>query len=362
MSLSPEDVVDALQGVIDPELGRSVVDLGMVRDLRVDGGAVSLTIMLTAAASSLRAGFEEQVVGALSVVSGVARISLSFDAMSDAERSELAVRLRPAAGGEPGVSVDSSTRVLLVASGKGGVGKSSVAANLAAAFALRGRRTGILDADVYGFSIPRMLGIQEQPVVLGDLAIPPMSDGVKVMSVGFFLGEGSLVIWRGPMLHRALQQFLSDVYWGDLDVLVVDMPPGTGDVALTLGQFLPRSEVLVVTTPQQVAQEVALRAVEMARKGNMTPIGVVENMSYLEREDGSREELFGSGGGDRLAEAAGLPLLARIPFDPQLGACADAGSPIVREEPGRPGSRALFALADALFETPIAEPQAAAIP
>lgn len=269
------------------------------------------------------------------------------------ERPEPAATL-PGAAHEraPGVSLAAQTRVIVVASGKGGVGKSSLAANLAASFTTLGRRTGVLDADLYGFSIPRMLGVNEHPIVVGDLAVPPVRNGLKVMSVGFFLGEDDLVLWRGPMLHRALQQFLSDVDWGDLDLLVVDMPPGTGDVALTLGQLLPGSDVLVVTTPQRVAQEVAVRAAEMAAKGNMTPIGVVENMSYLEREDGVREELFGSGGGERLAEQAAIPLLARIPFDPRLAACADAGEPVVWAEPELPVSRAIVTLAEALLARP----------
>src|SRR5207253_2224191 len=237
------------------------------------------------------------------------------------------------------ISVDRKTRVLAIASGKGGVGKSSLTVNLAAAFAAQGRRTGVLDADIYGHSIPHMLGIRQKPVVVDKMIVPPVKGDLKLMSIGFFLDENSPVMWRGPMLHRALEQFLSDVHWGELDVLLVDMPPGTGDVAISLGQLLPRAEVLVVTTPQPAAQEVASRSAVMARKTNMRLVGVVENMSG---------EVFGSGGGARLAEELGVPLLGTVPLDPLLRECGDAGEPLVVAAPESPTARAIVAIAESV--------------
>ena len=237
--------------------------------------------------------------------------------------------------------------MIAVASGKGGVGKSSLSANLAAAFSTLGLKTGILDADVYGYSIPHMLGIHQTPVAVDKMIVPPVRGDLKVMSIGFFLDENAPVMWRGPMLHRALEQFLSDVHWGELDVLVVDMPPGTGDVAISLGQLLPRAEALVVTTPHKAAQQVAVRAAQMARKTNMRLLGVVENMSFLV---GSGEELFGVGGGEALAAEIEAPLLARVPFDPKLGALADEGEPIVLIDPEAEVSQAIFGLAQAVID------------
>jgi ATP-binding protein involved in chromosome partitioning len=238
--------------------------------------------------------------------------------------------------------------VIAVASGKGGVGKSSLTANLAAAFAGLGHKTGVLDADVYGYSIPTMLGISQRPVAVDKMIVPPVKGDLKVMSIGFFLDENTPIMWRGPMLHRALEQFLSDVHWGDLDTLVVDMPPGTGDVAISLGQLLPRSEAVVVTTPHRAAQQVAVRAAQMARKTNMRLLGVVENMSYL---TGSGDELFGSGGGEALSREVESPLLARIPFDPRLGARSDEGEAIVETDPDTEVSQAIVALAEAIAST-----------
>ena len=246
----------------------------------------------------------------------------------------------PSAGA---TSVGASTRVLAIASGKGGVGKSTLSVNLAAAFDRLGQRTGVLDADVYGHSIPHMLGITQRPVVVDKMIVPPVRGDLKLMSIGFFLEENSPVMWRGPMLHRALEQFLSDVHWGELDTLVVDMPPGTGDVSISLGQLLPRAEVIVVTTPQAAAQQVALRAAQMAQKTGMRLIGAIENMSYLV---GSGQELFGSGGGDALAEAIGAPLFGKVPFDPRLRECADAGEPLVWAEPENETARTLVELAE----------------
>src|SRR5262245_22818524 len=328
----------------------------MVRDVVVDGGRVSVVIALTVPGCPLRASFQEQVEQALMPLDGVDEVDLGFDVMSPDEKAALTSRLRGGVSERtPGISVDSETRVLAVASGKGGVGKSSLAANLAAAFSRLGQRAGVLDADVYGYSIPHMLGVHQRPVAVdgGERAmiVPPVRDELKIMSIGFFLDENTPVMWRGPMLHRALEQFLSDVHWGELDTLVVDMPPGTGDVAISLGQLLPRAEAVVVTTPHRASQQVAVRAAQMARKTNMRLLGVVENMAYLEREDGSREELFGSGGGESLAAEVEAPLLGRIPFDPRLGALADEGEPIVLAEPDAAVSRAIVELAEAIAAT-----------
>jgi ATP-binding protein involved in chromosome partitioning len=349
MEVSKESVLAALEGVIDPELKRSVVELDMVRNVRVDGSRVAVTIALTVPGCPLRASFEEQVERALAPLEGIETVELAFDVLTPEEREALTVKLRGGvAERTPGVSVDASTRVIAVASGKGGVGKSSLTANLAAAFSRLGYATGVLDADVYGYSIPTMLGVHQRPVAVDKMIVPPVRGDLKVMSIGFFLDENSPVMWRGPMLHRALEQFLSDVHWGELDTLVVDMPPGTGDVAISLGQLLPRAEAVVVTTPHRAAQQVAVRAAQMARKTNMRLLGAVENMSY---RAGSGEELFGSGGGEALAAEVGTPLLGRIPFDPVLAAYADAGEPIVLAEPDAEVSQAIVALAEAITAT-----------
>jgi ATP-binding protein involved in chromosome partitioning len=349
MGASRDDVMKALGRVIDPELRRSVVELDMVRNLRVENGGVSVTIALTVPGCPLRHSFEEQVDRELLSLSGVERVDLSFDVMSPEEKAVLTAKLR---GGvterSKGVSVDASTRVLAVCSGKGGVGKSSLTVALAAALSTLDQRVGVLDADVYGYSIPGMLGINQRPVVVDDMIVPPVRGDLKVMSIGFFLDDNSPVMWRGPMLHKALEQFLSDVHWGELDWLLVDMPPGTGDVSISLGQLLPRAEVVVVTTPQRAAQEVAVRAAEMARKTNMRLIGVIENMSYLV---GSGQEIFGAGGGEVLAGAIGAPLLGRIPLDPALRAAADQGEPIVLAQPEAESSRAILEVAEAILAT-----------
>jgi ATP-binding protein involved in chromosome partitioning len=349
MAVSKESVLAALESVIDPELSRSVVELDMVRDVRIDGGDVAVTIALTVPGCPLRASFEEQVERALRPVEGIRSVELGFDVLTPEERVALTQKLR---GGveerTPGVSVDASTRVVAVASGKGGVGKSSLTANLAAAFSRLGHAAGVLDADVYGYSIPTMLGIHQRPIAVDRMIVPPVRGDLKVMSIGFFLDENSPVMWRGPMLHRALEQFLSDVHWGELDTLVVDMPPGTGDVAISLGQLLPRAEAVVVTTPHRAAQQVAVRAAQMARKTNMRLLGVVENMSF---RAGTGEELFGSGGGEALAAEVGAPILGRIPFDPRLAAYADEGEPIVLVEPEAEVSQAILSLAEAISAT-----------
>jgi len=337
----------ALAGVIDPELKRPVTELGMVRGVEIDGGSVAVTIALTVAGCPLRHSFEQQVQDALLPLDGVESVELAFDVMGPEEKSELVTRLR---GGveRRGISLDPATRVIAVASGKGGVGKSSLTANLAAAFDALGDRVGILDADVYGHSIPHMLGVHQRPVVVDKMIVPPVRGDLKLMSIGFFLDDNAPVMWRGPMLHRALEQFLSDVHWGEVDTLLVDMPPGTGDVAISLGQLLPRAEVLVVTTPQPAAQQVAVRAADMAQRTGMRLLGVVENMSYLV---GTGQELFGSGGGRKLADELGVPLLGSIPLDPALREAADAGEMLVEGDPDAEASRAIRELADRVRAT-----------
>jgi ATP-binding protein involved in chromosome partitioning len=340
VSSTREQVYEALSRVIDPELRKPVTELDMVRDIQIDEGHVEITIALTVAGCPLRASFEEQVREHVAPLPGVESVSLEFDVMSPDEKAALTAKLR---GGiserTKGIALDKDTRVLAIASGKGGVGKSSLAANLAAAFAELGHRTGILDADVYGHSIPHMLGIDQRPVVVDKMIVPPVKRDLKLMSIGFFLDENAPVMWRGPMLHRALEQFLSDVHWGELDTLLVDMPPGTGDVAISLGQLLPRAEAIVVTTPQPAAQEVAVRAGLMARKTDMRLLGVIENMTG---------EVFGTGGGERLAEELDVPLLGTIPLDPAVRECADAGEPLVWAEPGSATAQAIGSIADAI--------------
>jgi ATP-binding protein involved in chromosome partitioning len=349
MPVTESAVIEALRPVEDPELRRSIVDLGMVKGIAIDGGTVQVQIALTVPGCPLRASFEEQVQNALAPLEGVESIGLAFDVMTPEEKTALTDRLR---GGvserSPGISVGASTRVIAIASGKGGVGKSSLTANLAAAFAGLGHKTGVLDADVYGYSNPTMLGIDQRPIAVDKMIVPPVKGDLKVMSIGFFLDENTPIMWRGPMLHRALEQFLSDVHWGDLDTLVVDMPPGTGDVAISLGQLLPRAEAVVVTTPHRAAQQVAVRAAQMARKTNMRLLGVVENMSYLA---GSGDELFGSGGGEALSREVEAPLLGRIPFDPRLGARSVDGEAIVETDPDTEVSQAIVALAEAIAST-----------
>jgi ATP-binding protein involved in chromosome partitioning len=336
-------ILKALEQVIDPELKRPVTDLDMVRDVLVeDDGHVSVTIALTVVGCPLRHSFEEQVTRHVGAVEGVTAVRLGFDVMSPEEKSALVTRLR---GGreERTLSLSPSTRVLVVASGKGGVGKSTLTANLAYALSELGERVGVLDADVYGHSIPHMLGVNQKPIAVDEMIVPPVRGELKLMSIGFFLDENAPIMWRGPMLHKALEQFLSDVHWGELDILVVDMPPGTGDVPMSLGQLLPRAEALVVTTPQPAAQQVAVRAAQMAQKTGMRVIGAVENMCYLA---GTGQEIFGSGGGQRLAQEVGVPLLGRIPLDPVLRESADDGLSVLEVAPDSESAQAIMALAE----------------
>jgi ATP-binding protein involved in chromosome partitioning len=335
-----DQILAALATVIDPELQRPVTELDMVRDVEIDDGIVSLTIVLTVAGCPLRDSFERQVEQAFANVPGVRGFALRFGVMTPEERQALTTKLR---GGAPErdnvIRLPAACRVIAVASGKGGVGKSSLTANLAVAFAQLGRRVGVLDADIYGHSIPHILDIHQKPVAVDQMIVPPVKDGLKLMSIGFFIDDNEPVMWRGPMLHRALEQFLTDVHWGEIDVLVVDMPPGTGDVSISLAQLLPRAEVVVVTTPQKLAQDVASRAAAMARKTNMRLVGVVENMSG---------DVFGSGGGEELAGELGVPLLGRVPLDPVLREQGDLGVPIVAAAPDTDSAQAIVAIAEAI--------------
>lgn len=337
---SRDAILAALAKVIDPELQRPVTELDMVRDVHVEDGVVSLTIVLTVAGCPLRDSFQRQVESALADVPGVRGFSLSFGVMNAEERQALTAKLRGGSSQRDNtIRIPRECRVIAVASGKGGVGKSSLTANLAVAFSRLGRRTGVIDADIYGHSIPHILGIHQMPVAVDDLIVPPVKDGLKLMSIGFFQEENAPLMWRGPMLHRAFEQFLSDVHWGDLDVLVVDMPPGTGDVSISLAQLLPRAEVVVVTTPQKLAQDVASRAGKMARNTNLRIVGVVENMTG---------DVFGSGGGAALAAELGVPLLGEVPLDPLVREQGDVGEPLVAAHPDAETAQIILSIAEAI--------------
>ena len=364
-ALTPNQVIDALRPVHDPELNRSIVDLDMVRDVQVNGGVVSLTVTLTIAGCPLRNEIQQRVNNAVRPLAGVSDVQLNFGVMTDQERAALREKLHgspaatagstPAHGHSQGRAIPfaqpgSKTRPLLISSGKGGVGKSSVTTNLAVALAAAGHTVGVVDADIYGYSIPRMLGADRDPVVIDQMLVPPQSYGVRCISIGYFVPDGQAVVWRGPMLHKALEQFLTDVYWDEPEFLLIDMPPGTGDIALSLSQYLPRAEVYVVTTPQEAAQKVARLSAAMAKKVNMSVRGVIENMSWFTGDDGKRYELFGSGGGKSLADELGVPLLAQIPLVNQLREGGDDGKPIAAIAPQSEVGQVFAALAKQIVE------------
>jgi ATP-binding protein involved in chromosome partitioning len=347
----------ALGGVHDPEINRPITELGMVKDVTVTGeGIVTVAVWLTIAGCPMRDTITSRVAKAVHAVPGVRDVRVQLDVMSDAQRTALRRQLRGTAEepripfAEPG----SLTRVYCVASGKGGVGKSSVTVNLAVAMADRGLSIGVVDADIYGHSVPGMLGSTARPTQVEKMIMPPVAHGVKVISIGMFTKDNTPVVWRGPMLHRALQQFLADVFWGDLDVLLLDLPPGTGDIAISVAQLIPTAEILVVTTPQRAAAEVAQRAGAIALQTRQRLIGVVENMSWLEMPDGSRNHLFGSGGGQAVAAAltralgSEVPLLGQVPLDPRLRETGDAGTPLVLAEPTSPAALVLRNIAERL--------------
>ena len=367
MALSTDAVIDLLRPVEDPELHRSIVDLGMVRDVVIGRkGDVSLTVVLTVAGCPLRNEIQNRVSSALTTHPDVSSVKLEFGVMNDAERENVRRMLHGDAASTAGSTQahghaegrmipfsqpGSKTRPLLISSGKGGVGKSSVTTNLAVALAARGHSVGIVDADIYGYSIPRMLGADRDPIVIDQMLVPPESFGVRCISIGYFVPEGQAVIWRGPMLHKALEQFLTDVFWDDPDFLLIDMPPGTGDIALSLSQYLPRGEVYVVTTPQPAAQKVARLSAAMAAKVNLPVRGIIENMSWFTGDDGKRYEIFGSGGGEELANELDVPLLARIPLVPTLREGGDDGRPIAAVDPDREAGRAFHMLAAEIATT-----------
>jgi ATP-binding protein involved in chromosome partitioning len=357
----PQPITDAVRAALskvnDPEIRRPITELGMVESVDVaDDGAVAVGVLLTVAGCPMKEQLTRDVTAAVSVVDGVRSVQVRLGVMSDAQRGELRTKLRGDAPANeiPFAQPGSRTRVYAVASGKGGVGKSSVTVNLAAALAAKGLSVGVLDADIYGFSIPRMLGVTGKPTQVDQMIMPPVAHDVKVISIGMFTPGNTAVVWRGPMLHRALQQFLADVFWGDLDVLLMDLPPGTGDIAISVAQLVPSAELLVVTTPQIAAREVAERAGSIALQTHQQIVGVVENMSWLDLPDGSRMELFGSGGGqavaDSLAASTGtrVPLLGQIPLDQRIREGGDAGAPLVLSDPDSPAAVALRGVADAL--------------
>jgi ATP-binding protein involved in chromosome partitioning len=352
------EISAALATVNDPEIRRPITELGMVRSAVVGPtGVVRVELLLTVAGCPLKDKLRSDITAAVGVVPGVTGVEIEFDVMSTEQRRSLQTQLRGGATAEPVIPFaqpGSRTRVYAVASGKGGVGKSSVTVNLAAALAARGLAVGVIDADIYGHSVPRMLGAEGRPTQVEDMIMPPQAYGVKVISIGMFTAGNAAVVWRGPMLHRALQQFLADVYWGELDVLLLDLPPGTGDMAISLAQLLPNAEILVVTTPQIAAAEVAERAGAIALQTHQRLVGVVENMSWLELPDGSRMEIFGAGGGAAVAESltrlvgAEVPLLGQIPLDTRVREAGDAGTPVVLTDKTAPASAALSAVADRL--------------
>lgn len=355
--VSLDAVHEALATVNDPEIRRPITELDMVRSVDVsDDGRVAVTVLLTVAGCPMRSQIISSVDEAVSRVAGVTGVDVTLDVMNDDQRAALKTKLRGGVAEReiPFARPDSLTRVYAVASGKGGVGKSSVTVNLAAALAQQGLKVGVVDADIYGFSVPRMLGVTTPPTQVDDMIMPPVVSDVKVISVGMFVPDNQPVVWRGPMLHRALQQFLADVYWGDLDVLLLDLPPGTGDVAISVAQLIPGAEILVVTTPQQAAAEVAERAGTIATQTRQRVAGVIENMSWLEQPDGSRLELFGSGGGRRVAESlssvvgAEVPLLGQIPLDVRVREAGDVGEPVVLSAPESPAAVALSGIARGL--------------
>ncbi len=344
-AVTREEVLEALRAVVDPELRRSVVDLNMVRSVKVEGGVVYVELALTAAGCPLKERIAGDVRERVQGLPGVERVLVKLDVMTEEERANLAGKFQREARSRL-LEADSPTRVLAVASGKGGVGKSTVTVNLALALAGQGYAAGVLDADIQGFSVPRLLGVSGRPQVLDRALVPLEAYGLQVMSLGFFVEEHTPVIWRGPMLAGALDQFLRDVLWADLDYLLVDLPPGTGDVVLSLVQRLPRARMLLVTTPQAAAYHVAARAAYLARKTGQEILGVVENMARLLCPHcGEEIELFTGSGADRLAEELGVPVLARIPLEPAVRAGGDAGRPVVAAEPGGAAAEAFHRLA-----------------
>ncbi len=354
-----EQITEALKAVIDPELHKDIVELEMVRAIDVkDGGVVDVTVSLTTPGCPIKGHFQTAVAKSVSALEGVSRVNVGFDVLTDTEKSGLQRKLgRP--GGLPEGALAQVSNVICVGSGKGGVGKSSLTVNLAAALAAEGKKVGVLDADVWGYSVPRMLGLGgERPKVTGERKIVPLeAHGIKVMSIGFFIAEDEAVVWRGPMLHKALTQFLEDVAWGELDFLLIDLPPGTGDVSMTLAQLLPQAKFVIVTTPQDVAQKVARRSAEMADKVKLEIAAVIENMAGFVSPAGERFAIFGEGGGKRLADELDVPLLASVPLTMPLREHSDAGVPLIETDPDDPAAQAIRSAARGLVAmTPVELP------
>jgi len=352
--VTEEQVRQALRSVLDPEIGKPIEDIGMLNRIEVNGGTVRVHVLITIEGCPLKERIDADVRGALHSLEGVEDIDVLLSPMSPEQRAALVAQLRGGQAAAPAQQrtffAGTPTTVIAVASGKGGVGKSSVTVNLACAMAADGRRVGILDADVWGFSVPRMMGVFGKPVGVNDMIMPLESHGVKVISMGFSGPEEPPVIWRGPMLHKAIEQFLGDVYWGDLDILLCDLPPGTGDVSISLASFLPGAQMLVVTTPQEAARKVAERAGKMAERTNMRPIGVIENMSWFVCPHcGERTAIFGEGGGQEAAQTLGVPLLGQIPLVPDLREGGDQGVPIVIRDPDSPAGTALIEASRAIL-------------
>jgi ATP-binding protein involved in chromosome partitioning len=340
--MNRDEVLKALEVVIDPELRRSIVELEMVRSIEIsENGVIDVTVSLTTAGCPIKGHFQTSVAEAVAALDGVTHVNVYFDVLSDSEKTALQQKL--GRGSLPAGSLAQVSNVLCIGSGKGGVGKSTLTSNLAAALVADGKRVGILDADVWGYSIPRMygLGATRPPVSPQRKILPLESHGVKVMSIGFFVEEDAAVVWRGPMLHKALGQFLQDVEWGVLDYLLIDLPPGTGDVSMTLAQMLPQAQFVIVTTPQATAQKVARRSAEMANKVSLEICGVIENMSGFTTPSGERYAIFGEGGGKDLADELDVPLLGKVPLTMPLRAQADSGTPLVIEDPDDPASQAI---------------------
>ncbi|HSZ13728.1 MAG TPA: P-loop NTPase [Solirubrobacteraceae bacterium] len=345
-----DQIRKALEVVIDPELHRSIVELDMVRSIEIGAnGVVDVTVSLTTPGCPIKGHFQTSVAQAVSALEGVAHVNVYFDVLTDAQKTALQQKL--GRGSLPAGALAQVANVLCIGSGKGGVGKSTLTANLAAALSAEGKRVGVLDADVWGYSIPRMygLGATRPPVSAQRKIIPLESHGVKVMSIGFFVEEDAAVVWRGPMLHKALTQFLQDVEWGALDYLLVDLPPGTGDVSMTLAQLLPQARFMIVTTPQATAQKVARRSAHMAHKVDLQIGGVIENMSGFTTPSGERFAIFGEGGGQELADELDVPLLGRVPLTMPLREHADGGVPLVIEDPDDPAAQAIRQVARGLI-------------
>jgi ATP-binding protein involved in chromosome partitioning len=357
MAPTTEQVTEALGTVIDPEIRRPITELDMIKSVDVAAdGSVLVGVYLTVAGCPMRDKITTDVTGAVSKISGVTGVRVELDVMSEEQRKNLQTKLRGSAEPMreiPFAQPNSLTKVYAVASGKGGVGKSSITVNLAVALAATGRKVGVVDADIYGHSVPRMLGVSTRPTKVQDMIMPPSAYDVKVISVGMFTPGNTPVVWRGPMLHRALQQFLGDVYWGDLDILLMDLPPGTGDIAISVAQLVPTAEILVVTTPQKAASEVAERAGAIATQTHQQIVGVIENMSYLPCPHcGERTDVFGTGGGQLVADAltrtlgARVPLLGQVPIDLRLREGGDDGRPLVLSDPDAPAAKELRTIAD----------------